>query len=159
VQLTAFDNPFVERVIGSIRRECLDHVIIINERHVLSSYFRYYHESRTHLSLDKDCPETRPILPPTAGKIVAVAQLGGLHHRYETSSHLKSSMAAPSCSLRCSCHHLVAQPPQPSGTSTQHPTGRFATGSIMSRTMHEKTPAVVFDERIRERYGIMSKDR
>lgn len=81
-----WQNPFVERVIGSIRRECLDHVIIINERHlrrVLSSYFRYYHESRTHLSLNKDCPETRPILPPTAGKILAVAQLGGLHHQYE----------------------------------------------------------------------------
>jgi hypothetical protein len=44
---------------------------------------RYYHEWRTHLSLNKDCPETRPILPPAAGKIVAVAQLGGLHHRYE----------------------------------------------------------------------------
>jgi putative transposase len=81
-----WQNPFVERVIGSIRRECLDHVIIINERHlrrVLSSYVRYYHEWRTHLSLNKDCPETRPILPPAAGKIVAVAQLGGLHHRYE----------------------------------------------------------------------------
>jgi hypothetical protein len=86
VQLTAFDNPFVERVIGTIRRECLDQVIVINERHlrrILSSYFRYYHEWRTHLSLNKDCPETRPILPPAAGKIVAVAQLGGLHHRYE----------------------------------------------------------------------------
>jgi putative transposase len=81
-----WQNLFVECVIGSIRRECLDHVIIINERHlrrVLSSYFRYYHESRTHLSLNKDCPETRPILSPAAGKIVAVAQLGGLHHRYE----------------------------------------------------------------------------
>ena len=81
-----WQNPFVERVIGSIRRECLDHVIIINERHlrrVLSSYFRYYHESRAHLSLDKDCPETRPILPPTAGKILAVAQLRVLHHQYE----------------------------------------------------------------------------
>jgi putative transposase len=81
-----WQNPFVERVIGSIRRECLDHVIIINERHlrrVLSSYVRYYHEWRTHLSLNKDCPETRPILPPAAGKIVAVAQLGGLRHRYE----------------------------------------------------------------------------
>ena len=77
-----WQNPFVERVIGSIRRECLDHVIIINERHlrrVLSSYFRYSHESRTHLSLDKDCPENRPILPPTAGKIVAVAQLVARH--------------------------------------------------------------------------------
>jgi hypothetical protein len=66
-----WQNPFVERVIGSIRRECLDHVIIINDRHlrrVLSSYFRYYHEARTHLSLNKDCPETRPILPPPLAK-------------------------------------------------------------------------------------------
>jgi putative transposase len=81
-----WQNPFVERVIGTIRRECLDHVIVINERHlrrILSSYFRYYHESRTHLSLNKACPETRPILPPAAGKIVAVTQLDGLHHRYE----------------------------------------------------------------------------
>ena len=81
-----WQNPFVERVIGSIRRECLDHVVIFNERHlrrVLSSYFRYYHESRTHLGLNKDCPETRSISPPTAGKIIAVARVGGLHHRYE----------------------------------------------------------------------------
>jgi putative transposase len=81
-----WQNPFVERVIGSIRRECLDHVVIFNERHlrrVLSSYFRYYHESRTHLGLNKDCPETRSISPPTAGKIIAVARVGGLQHRYE----------------------------------------------------------------------------
>jgi hypothetical protein len=57
-------NAYVERVIGSIRRECLDHVVIFNERHlrrVLSSYVDYHHRSRTHLSLDKDCPESRPI--------------------------------------------------------------------------------------------------
>jgi putative transposase len=70
-------NPFVERIIGSIRRECLNHVIIFDQHHlrrVLSSYFRYYHKSRTHLALDKDCPETRPIHPPTAGKIIAFPQ-------------------------------------------------------------------------------------
>jgi transposase InsO family protein len=81
-----WQNPFVERIIGSIRRECLNHVIIFDERHlrrVLSSYFQYYHKSRTHLSLDKDCPETRPIHPPTAGKIIAFPEVGGLHHRYE----------------------------------------------------------------------------
>ena len=75
-------NPFVERIIGSIRCECLDHVVIFNERHlrrVLSSYFRYYHESRTHLGLDKDCPYPHRLL----AKIIAVAQVGGLHHRYE----------------------------------------------------------------------------
>ena len=81
-----WENPFVERIIGSIRRECLNHVIIFDERHlrrVLSSYFQYYHKSRTHLSPDKDCPETRPIHPPTAGKIIAFPEVGGLHHRYE----------------------------------------------------------------------------
>jgi putative transposase len=80
-----WQNPFVERVIGSIRRECLDHVIIINERHLrrfLSSYVRYYYKWRTHSRSTRN-PETRPILPPAAGKIVAVAQLGGLHHPYE----------------------------------------------------------------------------
>ncbi len=81
-----WQNPYVERLIGSIRRECLDHIIIFNEHHlrgVLSSYFQYYHKSRTHLSLDKDCPQTRPIHPPAAGKIIAVPEVGGLHHRYE----------------------------------------------------------------------------
>ena len=81
-----WQNPFVERLIGSIRRECLDHVIIFNERHlrhVLSSYFQYHHRTRTHLSLDKDSPQPRPIQPPPAGKIVAFPEVGGLHHRYE----------------------------------------------------------------------------
>jgi putative transposase len=67
-------------------RECLDYMVIFNEKHLrraLSCYFQYYHESQTHLSLNKDCPETHLILPPAAGKIVAVAQLGALHHRYE----------------------------------------------------------------------------
>ena len=69
-----WQSPYVERIIGSIRRECLDHVIIFNEAHlrrVLSCYFRYYHESRTHLSLNKDCPAPRRTQPPSAGKIVA----------------------------------------------------------------------------------------
>jgi putative transposase len=81
-----WQNAYVERIIGSIRRECLDHVIIFDERHlrgVLSSYFIYYHKTRTHLSLDKDCPETRPAHLPAAGKIIAFPEVGGLHHRYE----------------------------------------------------------------------------
>ena len=81
-----WQNPYVERIVGSIRRDCLDHVIIFNERHlrrVLSCYFRYYHRSRTHLSLNKDCPDPRSIQPPSAGKIVAFPEVGGLHHRYE----------------------------------------------------------------------------
>jgi putative transposase len=81
-----WQNPYVERVIGSIRRECLDHVIIFNERHlhrVLSSYLDYYHRSRTHLALDKDCPEGRSIQPVALGNIIAIPQVGGLHHRYQ----------------------------------------------------------------------------
>jgi putative transposase len=79
-------NAYVERIIGSVRRECLDHVIIFGERHlrgVLSSYFQYYHKTRTHLALAKDCPESRPIPPLSAGKTIAFPQVGGLHHRYE----------------------------------------------------------------------------
>jgi putative transposase len=81
-----WQNAYVERVIGSIRRECLDHVIVINESHlrrVLSSYVDYYQRTRTHLSLDKDCPDARPIQQPNSGKVIAIAQVGGLHHRYE----------------------------------------------------------------------------
>jgi transposase InsO family protein len=81
-----WQSPFVERVIGSIRRECLDHVIVLNERQlrrILASYLDYYHGSRTHLSLGKDTPDGRPVQPVGTGKIVAFPQVGGLHHRYE----------------------------------------------------------------------------
>jgi transposase InsO family protein len=76
----------VERVIGSIRRECLDHVIVFNEaglHRTLSLYFSYYHRTRPHLSLEKDSPEPRALQPPELGPVVAVSQVGGLHHRYE----------------------------------------------------------------------------
>jgi len=81
-----WQNPYVERVIGSIRRECLDHLIVFNQRHlrrVLSSYMDYYHHTRTHLSLDKDCPHSRLVQPPKSGRVIALPQVGGLHHRYE----------------------------------------------------------------------------
>ena len=80
-----WQNPYAERVIGSIRRECLDHVIILNERHlrrVLNEYFDYYHGDRTHLGLAKDCPEPREVEPPDRGEIRRRPTLGGLHHRY-----------------------------------------------------------------------------
>src|ERR1700688_1007880 len=83
---SSWQNPYVERVIGSIRRECLDHVIIFNERHlrrVLSSYVDYYHLTRTHLSLDKDCPHSRCVQPPRSGRVIAIPQVGGLHHCYQ----------------------------------------------------------------------------
>ena len=81
-----WQRAYVERVIGSIRRECLDHVIVFGEaslRRTLSSYFSYYHQTRPHLSLDKDAPEPRPIQRPELGPVVAVPEVGGLHHRYE----------------------------------------------------------------------------
>ena len=80
-----WQNPYVERVIGSIRRECLDHTIVINEKHlrrVLRDYFKYYHGSRTHLGLEKDCPTPRPVETPDFGSIQAQPLVGGLHHRY-----------------------------------------------------------------------------
>jgi putative transposase len=81
-----WQNAYVERVIGSIRRECLDEVVIFNERHlrrVLSSYVDYYQHTRTHLSLEKDCPDYRPIQHCRGGRVVAIPKVGGLHHRYE----------------------------------------------------------------------------
>jgi transposase InsO family protein len=81
-----WQNAYAERLIGSIRRECLDHVIVVNETglsRVLSRYLAYYHQSRTHLSLAKDSPQPRPIAPPALGPVVAIPQVGGLHHRYD----------------------------------------------------------------------------
>ena len=81
-----WQRAYIERVIGSVRRECLDHVIVFHEsslRQILTSYFDDYHRSRTHLSLGKDSPEPRAIQPPEMGSVVVVPQVGGLHHRYE----------------------------------------------------------------------------
>jgi hypothetical protein len=80
-----WQNPFAEHVIGTIRRELLDHVIVLNEGHLrrrLRAYLRYYHRSRTHLALEKDTPEPRAVERPEQGRIVALPQVGGLHHRY-----------------------------------------------------------------------------
>jgi len=69
-----WQNPYVERLIGSIRRECIDHIIIFNALHLkrtLRAYFSYYHKARTHLALDKQCPESRPIEQPELGTVIA----------------------------------------------------------------------------------------
>jgi len=81
-----WQNPYVERLIGSIRRACLDHVIVLHEHHLrrlLTRYFAYYQQFRTHLSLAMDCPEPRPIHPPAWGKVMAVPEVGGLHDHDE----------------------------------------------------------------------------
>jgi putative transposase len=81
-----WQRAYVERLIGSIRRECLDHVLVLSEaslRRTIRSYLAYYHGSRTHFSLAKDTPERRAVQPPALVRVVAIPQLGGLHHRYE----------------------------------------------------------------------------
>ena len=81
-----WQNAYVERLIGSIRRDCLDHVLVFNERalrRVLKSYFDYYEKSRTHLGLEKDAPIPRPVQPPSLGRVIEIPQVSGLHHRYE----------------------------------------------------------------------------
>ena len=81
-----WQSPYVERLIGSICRECLDHVVVMNQsslRRQIASYLDYYHGSRSHLSLGKDSPNGRAVEPPELGRIVAVPNVGGLHHRYQ----------------------------------------------------------------------------
>jgi putative transposase len=81
-----WQNPFCERLIGSIRRDCLNHVIILGESHlrkILGRYFHYYHKYRTHLSIEKDAPEPRPIQAVNFGEIIEIPEVGGLHHHYE----------------------------------------------------------------------------
>jgi hypothetical protein len=92
--LTAYhspwQNPYVERLNGSIRRECTDHVIVFSENHlrkILRAYFAYYHEDRTHLGLGKETPMGRPVSnrPSPSSKLAALPRVGGLHHRFEWS--------------------------------------------------------------------------
>jgi putative transposase len=81
-----WQNAYVERVIGSIRRECLDHVIVTSAaglQRVLTAYVEYYLRSRTHLAVRNDTPSGRLVTPPSVGRIVAIPEVGGLHHRYD----------------------------------------------------------------------------
>jgi putative transposase len=81
-----WQNAYAERFIGSVRRECLDHIIVFNEsclRRILKAYFEYYEHSRTHLALKKDAPASRAVQPPSFGTVIELPQVGGLHHRYE----------------------------------------------------------------------------
>ena len=81
-----WQRAYVERVIGTLRRECLDHMIVFNQRGLhrhVAEFLDYYHRHRTHLALEKDSPEPRPVQLPEAGRIVSVPRVGGLHHHYE----------------------------------------------------------------------------
>jgi transposase InsO family protein len=80
-----WQNPYAERLIGTLRRELLDHVIVVNERHLmrlLSSFFSYYHDSRCHMSLGNNAPNPREVEGSERGKIISVPKVGGLHHHY-----------------------------------------------------------------------------
>jgi putative transposase len=81
-----WQNPFVERMIGAIRRECLDHFVILSEAHLrrlLHSYRAYYNRSRPHQALKNNSSIPRDVPPPSRGRIHAVTEVGGLHHRYQ----------------------------------------------------------------------------
>ena len=81
-----WQNPFAEWVIGSIRRERLNYVIVFSENHlreILKSYVRYYHESCPHLSLERSAPIPREVEPPSRGRVIAIPQVGNLHHLYK----------------------------------------------------------------------------
>lgn len=81
-----WQNPYVERVIGTLRREGFDHVIVVNASHarrILTDYLRYCHRWRTHLSLATDSPDSRPVQPPELGAVVEFSEVDGLHHHYE----------------------------------------------------------------------------
>ncbi len=105
-----WQNAYAERLIGSIRRECLDHVLVFREaglRQTLKQYFAYYERCRTHLSLKKDAPVGRPVEPPSFGEVIQIPQVGGLHHPYtrkaarSTKTSQRSIENAASLALVC----------------------------------------------------------
>ena len=117
-----WQNAYAERFIGSVRRECLDHVIVLNAsglRRVLNAYVTYYERSRTHLSLDKDAPMPRPVALHSEGRVVAIPQVGGLHYRYERHA---AWPALPSVRLRA----RIAALPRPSSRPARTATARVA---------------------------------
>ncbi len=107
-----WQNSFAERIIGSIRRECQDPLIVLNEPHlkrILSSYLNYYHALRTHLSLAMDTPEDRPVQPPGLGRVVECPDVGGLQRHYEC----RAACISPVTVLRM--HPLIMGAAQPFG--------------------------------------------
>ena len=93
--MTTFSNGVAERWVGSVRRELLDHVVVLNRRHLrrlLNDYVRYYHEDRTHLGLAKDAPtpRTRAKRSPAGARVESLPRLGGLHHRYSVAAKVST---------------------------------------------------------------------
>ena len=113
-----WQRAYVERLIGSIRRECMDHFIVLGERSLhrtLTAYCAYYHRWRTHLSLGKDAPQSRRIPPPAEGAVVEIAEVGGLHHHYERRAAQQASDETPTP------HRVPAEDPQASRGSAPPP--------------------------------------
>jgi transposase InsO family protein len=80
-----WQSPYVERLIGSVRRDCLNQVVVLNERHlrrIMRRYLGHYHRSRCHLSLEGDAPQPRAVHGPELGRVIELPEVGGLHHRY-----------------------------------------------------------------------------
>jgi Integrase core domain len=104
-----WQNPYAERLIGSIRRECLNHVIVLGEHHLrrlLTAYLTYYLGARTHLALEKDAPTPRRVQAPTEGRAVAFPEVGGLHHRYERRAAWRERSTAESMLTSVSVSNL-----------------------------------------------------
>jgi hypothetical protein len=128
-----WQRAYVERVIGTIRRECLDHVIALSQASLyrqLQRFAAYYHCSRTHLGLQKDTPEPRAIQPPSAGRIIAIPEVGGLHHRYERRAartlasfrwRVRQAYALCSRPALCSAHQSSARQLLPDDAPGQNP--------------------------------------
>ncbi|MCP4589440.1 MAG: transposase [bacterium] len=114
-------NPCVERLIGSIRRECLSHVIVLNKRYllrILRAYLDYHHHARAHLSLDHNPPVPRQIEPPESGEVIAILQVGGLHHRFRCAAEALQAV----CLRRSSEVEVRATIPQWATFMPGHPT-------------------------------------
>jgi hypothetical protein len=102
-----WQNGYCERLIGSIRRECLDHIVVFGERHLrylLRVYANYYNRTRTHLSLNKDSPASRAV--ESFGRILPVPILGGLHHQYEAVATPQVNPATSQCSPQSAAPRL-----------------------------------------------------
>jgi transposase InsO family protein len=105
-----WQNPYCERVVGTLRRDCLEHVIVLTEQHlrrILRKYLEYYHGSRTHLALDKDAPDLRQRESPDAGKVIALPMVGGLHHRYSLTQPEPKSRSHTTSGVSVSCAHCA----------------------------------------------------
>jgi len=148
---SSWQNGVIERFIGSVRRECLDHVIIFNAnglQRILKSYMEYYERSRTHLALQKDAPVSRPVSPTITGRIIAIPQVRGLHHRYERGRVINSIIHscerryAVATALRRNSRFPSWLVGKPCSRQTESPTNRCHTCPMDPRSSFQQRQAV-----------------